>query len=335
MSPLTESAGSPSPPGSRAAGWHRRPHDGGLSLPLEEIIPYVDMPERLVVGEPMNLRRRCRFPARPRFTGDLGRRAADQDRGQSAPSGKSRRHRCFRGGRDLSLYDPDRSKAPRARQQRRRMGSIRRRFAGAIETRGRAARRRLALADEPSQVPTLLRQIDDLLKQFPETRWHRYESLADDNVARRQPSRLRQAAHGNCSTERCRDRPRCGRRSTRPRAAANCQARGYLCGASAPPSRLCGCMRPSPSGRPPAPMPITGWRSSGIVAQCRPPDIRRAARRAHGRAGVRSCALCKGGRRRPHGSSRPAHWCSSGRVNRPRCMRCAIGSTRNCRHRSS
>ena len=113
--------------------------------------------------------------------GDCDRRAADQDRGQSAPSGKVGATDVFAEAAIMSLTDlwhP--SKAPAMGQCRPDLAGIRQWFAGPARTRGRAARRRLALADKPE---SLIAAPDRrLVESVPsEARWHRYEFIADDN----------------------------------------------------------------------------------------------------------------------------------------------------------
>ena len=78
----------------------------------------------------------------------------------------------------LSLYDPDRSRAPRVRGEPSswegfdRAWSVRR--ATLLNNRGRG----LALLTEPTTSPTYLREIYHLLDAFPEAKWYQYTPLA-------------------------------------------------------------------------------------------------------------------------------------------------------------
>ena len=159
------------------------------SKPLEEIVPYVEMPERLVPGEPL------KFATTLPLSGyGRGVMAISID-GRPIKIEGNPRHPASLGATDvfaeaaiMSLYDPDRSKAPRHGNNVAGWEA----FGGGLRAQleREAARRGAGLRLLTNRVtsPTLLRQIDDLLKQFPEARWHRYESLADDNE--REGSRL-------------------------------------------------------------------------------------------------------------------------------------------------
>ena len=75
------------------------------SRPDDEIIPYADMPEGLVAGEPMRYATALTlWRLWPRFSRHHGRWPADQDRGQSSASLQPRGDRYFRRSRgDVAL----------------------------------------------------------------------------------------------------------------------------------------------------------------------------------------------------------------------------------------
>ena len=111
--------------------------------------------------------------------------------------------------------------------------------------------------------PTLARQRDALLKDFPQARWIGYEPVSDDDE--REGARL---AFGRPLTalpriERCERRRRARQRfsGARPGADHKC---ARLCGRRGrrrpTPSDSCGFTPSSRAHRRPAPMPITGWR---------------------------------------------------------------------------
>ena len=163
---------------------------GGLALsltscgkPFEEIVPYVDMPERLVAGEPL------------RFATTLS--LAGYGRGVLVTSIDGRpikiegnpRHPASLGATDvfaeaaiMSLYDPDRSKAPRNNNDIATWDA----FSGALRAQMEKQEERhgagLRIVSGRITSPTLLRQIEDLAKQYPQARRVQYEPVSDDAV---------------------------------------------------------------------------------------------------------------------------------------------------------
>lgn len=161
---------------------------GALALPLascgkpfEEIVPYVDMPERLVPGEPL------KFATTLALSG-FGRGVlATSIDGRPIKIEGNPRHPASLGATDvfaeaaiMSLYDPDRSKAPRTENNITTWDA----FAGALRAQMEQEQQRqgagLRIVTNRVTSPTLLRQIHALLKQFPQARWVRYEPVSDD-----------------------------------------------------------------------------------------------------------------------------------------------------------
>jgi Fe-S-cluster-containing dehydrogenase component/anaerobic selenocysteine-containing dehydrogenase len=149
--------------------------------PQEEIVPYVEMPERLVPGEPL------KFATTLPLSGyGRGVLAIAVD-GRPIKIEGNPRHPASLGATDvfaeaaiMSLYDPDRSKAPRHGDDISTWDA----FAGALHTQMDQEKARegagLCIVSGCVTSPTLLRQIDDLLKQFPKARWYAYEPISDD-----------------------------------------------------------------------------------------------------------------------------------------------------------
>jgi molybdopterin-containing oxidoreductase family iron-sulfur binding subunit len=164
---------------------------GGLALtlgscgkPAEEIVPYVDMPERLTPGEPL------KFATTLALSGYGRGVLATSIDGRPIKIEGNPRHPASLGATDLfaeaeimGLYDPDRAKAPRHNDDIATWDA----FAGVLRAQleREQARRGVGLRIVTGRVtsPTLLRQIGDLLRQFPEARWYAYEALSVDNVA--------------------------------------------------------------------------------------------------------------------------------------------------------
>jgi molybdopterin-containing oxidoreductase family iron-sulfur binding subunit len=149
--------------------------------PAEEIVPYVNIPERLTPGIPL------------RFASTLA--LAGFGRGVIVTSAEGRpikidgnpRHPASLGATDvfaeaalLSLYDPDRSKAVRRGTGVYSWDA----FEAALRTQLAAERTRngsgLRILTNRITSPTLLAQIDTLLRSFPEAKWYRYEPVDDD-----------------------------------------------------------------------------------------------------------------------------------------------------------
>ena len=225
-------------------------------------MPYVDMPERLVPGEPLQ------------FATTLS--LAGYGRGMLARSIDGRpikiegnpRHPASLGATDvfaeaaiMSLYDPDRSKAPRHEDDIVELGGVCRRAARADRARAAAPGRRSRAGQRPRHLADAAAPARRIAQAVPAGALVPLRARRRRRRARRQPAGLRQAAH--C---RCRASPMpavvlaldADPLGPGPRQIAR---RAPLpSGAGARPRRSCGSMPWSPTGRSPAPMPTTGWR---------------------------------------------------------------------------
>jgi len=150
--------------------------------PREEIVPYVEQPERVVPGIPL------RFAT----TLDL----AGYGRGVIVTSVDGRpikvdgnpRHPASLGATDvfaeaavMSLYDPDRSKAVRGATNVESWDAFQSALRAQMERESARGGAGLRMLSGRVTSPTLARQRDDLLKRFPQARWDRYEAVNDDN----------------------------------------------------------------------------------------------------------------------------------------------------------
>jgi len=157
--------------------------------PPEEIVPYVNIPERLTPGIAL------RFASTLALAG-FGRGViVTSVEGRPIKIDGNPLHPASLGATDvfaeaavLSLYDPDRSKTATKGQSVYSWGAFE------AELRPQIARERqrsgagLRLLTNRITSPTLLAQIDTLLKSFPEAKWYRYEPI-DDDAARTGASR--------------------------------------------------------------------------------------------------------------------------------------------------
>ena len=147
------------------------------SPPDEQIVPYVEMPEGLVAGEPMRFAttltlggygrgflgvsvdgRPIKIEGNPRHPYSLG--ATD----------------IFAEGSVLALYDPGRSAAPRRQGQIATWDD----FDAEWEHAAAAASGAIGLVTGRITSPTTLGRVAALKARFPELRWYRYEPVNDD-----------------------------------------------------------------------------------------------------------------------------------------------------------
>lgn len=160
---------------------------GGLSgcvkQPAEKIIPYVKQPEELVPGKPLYF-----ATAAPGAGGSIGV-LVKSHMGRPVHIEGNPDHAASLGSTDvfaqasiLSLYDPDRS------QVVLRNGAISTwsKFYEALQLNLDIQRTQkgagLRILSEPILSPTLAKQMQSVLEQFPEARWHQYEPLNNDAI---------------------------------------------------------------------------------------------------------------------------------------------------------
>jgi molybdopterin-containing oxidoreductase family iron-sulfur binding subunit len=151
--------------------------------PAEEIVPYVEMPERLTPGVPL------KFATSLPLNGYARGVIVASVEGRPIKIEGNPRHPASLGATDvfaeaaiLSLYDPDRSKAPWSDGRIQSWSA----FEAALHARLGDARERqgagLALLTGRITSPTLIAQTDALRRALPQARWYRYEPIEDDAV---------------------------------------------------------------------------------------------------------------------------------------------------------
>jgi Fe-S-cluster-containing dehydrogenase component/anaerobic selenocysteine-containing dehydrogenase len=151
----------------------------GCQQPQEEIVPYVEMPERIVPGQPL------RFATVLPLAGyGRGMHAITID-GRPIKIEGNPHHPYSLGATDLfaeadvlSLYDPDRSKTPVHQGAVASWQEFTTAWTRVSESDTRGAT--LALVTGRITSPTMLRQVAVLKKRFPELRHYRYEAVSDD-----------------------------------------------------------------------------------------------------------------------------------------------------------
>lgn len=154
---------------------------GCAKKPEEEILPYVEMPEQLVPGQPLYF-----ATAMPLFGYGVGL-VAESHMGRPTRVEGNRHHSFSLGATDpftqasvLTLYDPDRSQAILHEGQistkaelRSAIGALRQRLDA---NNGRGVR----ILSGTITSPTLLAQLKSLKDTYPAMQWHHYEPVPQD-----------------------------------------------------------------------------------------------------------------------------------------------------------
>jgi Fe-S-cluster-containing dehydrogenase component len=151
--------------------------------PAEEVVPYVELPERLTPGIPLRFASAFALAGYGRgviVTSVEGRPIkVDGNPGHPASLGATD---VFAEASVLSLYDPDRSKTVRNGTQITAWST----FEAALLPRMDEVRKRqgagLAVLTPRTTSPTLIRQLDALRKSLPQATWYRADPVDDDTA---------------------------------------------------------------------------------------------------------------------------------------------------------
>ncbi|MBI4476226.1 MAG: 4Fe-4S dicluster domain-containing protein [Acidobacteria bacterium] len=171
--------------------------------PLETIVPYVRSPEQVVPGQPLF------FATAMPFGGGSTGLLVESHMGRPTKVEGNPDHPASLGATDpfaqasvLDLYDPDRA------QTLTYLGDIRpwASFLGAarvaIDGRRAAGGRGFRVLTETVTSPTLGFQLSELLKAFPEARWHQYEPISNDNARRGAQMAVGEVVAAQCRLDR-------------------------------------------------------------------------------------------------------------------------------------
>jgi molybdopterin-containing oxidoreductase family iron-sulfur binding subunit len=149
----------------------------------EKIVPFVKQPEDLIPGKPLRYATAIRLAASTLpvlVTSTMGRPIKIEGNPEHPDSQGATD--VFTQASLLTLYDPDRSKTVTnlggIRPYSDLLGVIRDAAQAQKGTRGAGLR----ILTGAVTSPTLASQIADLLRTFPEAKWHRYEPVDDENV---------------------------------------------------------------------------------------------------------------------------------------------------------
>ena len=156
---------------------------GCTRQPTERIFPYVKAPEEVVPGEPL-------FYATAQVHGGYARGVlAESNEGRPTKIEGNALHPASLGGTDvfaqadvLDLYDPDRSQTLIERGEIRPWSAFLAAVKLALEKErpGRGAGLRFLTTSVSS--PTLIAQMEGILRAFPEAKWVAWEPIGRDNV---------------------------------------------------------------------------------------------------------------------------------------------------------
>lgn len=151
--------------------------------PAQQVVPYVEMPERLVPGVPL------RFASALPLAGYGRGVVVTSIEGRPIKINGNARHPASVGATDvfgeaaiLSLYDPDRSKAPYSASRIADWSAFQAALAPPLRHAAQSQGSGLALLTGRITSPTLVAQIGDLIKAMPRAKWYRYEPIDDDAI---------------------------------------------------------------------------------------------------------------------------------------------------------
>ncbi|MBO0717357.1 MAG: 4Fe-4S ferredoxin, partial [Rhizobiales bacterium] len=151
--------------------------------PHEEIVPYVEIPEREVPGLPLQ------FATALSLAGYGRGVVVTSVEGRPIKIEGNPRHPASLGATDiyaeaavLSLYDPDRSRAPYSADRIQPWTAFEAALQRQIQQEDNRQGAGLSLLTGRITSPTLIAQIGALRAKLPQMKWHRYEPIEDDAV---------------------------------------------------------------------------------------------------------------------------------------------------------
>lgn len=151
--------------------------------PNEKIVPYVKAPEEIIPGKPLF------FATGMTLGGIATGLLVESHMGRPTKIEGNPEHPASLGATDafaqasiLTLYDPDRSQVVNYAGQISTWNAFFTAVNTALETQRNRKGAGLRLLTETITSPTLAAQIQELLRLFPEAKWHQYEPVGRDSV---------------------------------------------------------------------------------------------------------------------------------------------------------
>ena len=152
--------------------------------PDEQVVPYVEMPEQMIPGVPM------RFASALPLAGYGRGVIVTAVEGRPIKIDGNPRHPASRGASDvfaeaavLSLYDPDRAKAPTSGGRIQSWSAFEAALRPQLTTQTSRRGSGLALLTGRVTSPTFAAQIDTLRQSLPEMKWYGYEPAEDGAIS--------------------------------------------------------------------------------------------------------------------------------------------------------
>ena len=156
-----------------------------VDRPKEMVVPYVRPPEAVIPGRPLF------FASTVSLGGEALGVLVESHEGRPTKIEGNQHHPSSRGATHvwaqaavLGLYDPERSRNVVYRGRTETWD----RFASEVQSRMRTLREKhgagLRILTERVNSPTLMAQIESLLKDLPQARWHIYEPVSGDAAIR-------------------------------------------------------------------------------------------------------------------------------------------------------
>ena len=156
---------------------------GCRRLPKEKIVPYVRMPEEIVLGKPLT------YASTMQLGGFGIGILVESHEGRPTKIEGNPSHPASLGSTDiftqaeiLNFYDPDRARMAQLDGQPSTYTTFLKEMRAALAKQLPSGGAGLRLLTEYVTSPTLADEIQKLLAKFPQARWHQYESIHQDSA---------------------------------------------------------------------------------------------------------------------------------------------------------
>ena len=156
---------------------------GCVKLPEEKIVPYVRQPEDVIPGRPMF------YATAVTLGGYASPVLVESHLGRPTKIEGNDRHPTSLGGTDifaqasiLTMYDPDRSQSVTELGDQRSWQSFVAALRGPLAAQKALQGAGIRILTPTISSPTLADQLRNLLKTYPQAKWHVYEPVNRDNV---------------------------------------------------------------------------------------------------------------------------------------------------------
>jgi molybdopterin-containing oxidoreductase family iron-sulfur binding subunit len=151
--------------------------------PVEPIVPYAKQPEDIIPGKPQF------YATAMTLSGYASPLLVESHMGRPTKAEGNPEHPASMGASDifaqasiLGMYDPDRSQTPMYLGESRAWRDVLDPLRKALFVQRATSGQGLRLLTPAISSPTLADQIQELLKRFPQAKWHQYEAVHRDNV---------------------------------------------------------------------------------------------------------------------------------------------------------